>query len=200
MLKKIALTLTIAIFACAAQVFAQTEIPAEKRAAIRELITLVNADNKTEDMMNMFLAQMDSMRDAIIKTVLDERADLTPAERRAFEETLIADQKAASKRILEKLLAKLNFNEMLDEIAAIVYDKHYTLEEIRELTAFYKTPLGQKMLKTMTPLANDSMQLTSERMIAKIPGILKEIQDEEKMEIERVVNAKKPKGKKAPSK
>jgi hypothetical protein len=30
---------------------------------------------------------------------------------------------------------------------AIIYAQHFTEQELKELIAFYKTPLGQKMLK-----------------------------------------------------
>ena len=199
MLKKITLTFFIALFAFISQANAQTAISPEKQAVIKELLALVNADNKSEDMMNLFVAQMETMREKTIDAVLDERTDLTAEERKALRETLITSQKEAAKRFHEKLMQKLNFDEMIDEIATIVYDKYYTVDEIKDLIAFYKTPTGQKMLKTMTPLMADTLILTTERLAPKIPIIFKEIQDEEKREIERVVNAKKPKGKKSAS-
>jgi hypothetical protein len=43
--------------------------------------------------------------------------------------------------------------ELLYEVA-IVYAKHFTEQELKDLVAFYKSPLGQKMLK-QEPLALD---------------------------------------------
>jgi hypothetical protein len=43
--------------------------------------------------------------------------------------------------------------ELVYEVA-IVYAKHFTEQELKELVAFYKSPLGQKMLKE-EPLALD---------------------------------------------
>jgi len=42
----------------------------------------------------------------------------------------------------------------LDYEVAIIYAKHFTEQELKELVAFYKSPLGQKMLKE-EPLAVD---------------------------------------------
>jgi uncharacterized protein len=36
----------------------------------------------------------------------------------------------------------------------VIYAKHFTEQELKELVAFYKSPLGQKMLKE-EPLALD---------------------------------------------
>jgi uncharacterized protein len=200
MLKKITLSLFLIIFGLIAQINAQTEISPEKQAAINELISLINADNKAEDMVAAISGQMDSIRESSINVVLDERTDLTVAEKKLLRESLITSQKASSKRFQDKLMQKLNFNEMINEIAAIVYDKYFTIDEIKELTAFYRTPTGQKTLKTMTPLMTDTLQLTQERLLPKLPIIFKEIQEEEKMEIEREVNLRKPKAKAAKSK
>jgi hypothetical protein len=200
MLKKITLTIFMIAFALIAQANAQTEIAPEKQTAVKELVSLINADNQAETMVGLLTAQMDSMREPIIDAVLKERTDLSAAERQTVRELLLADQNNAEKRFQEKLMQKINFTEMINEISMIVYDKYYTLDEIKELTAFYKTPTGQKTLKNMTPLMTDTLKLTQERVISKIPVVLKELEDEEKQEIERQVNAKKPRPKKSVSK
>ena len=197
MIKKTMLTLFIMscafVLQATAQTSAATAISPEKQAAIKELIAIITTDNKVEDLVKLVASQMDSMRESTIDTMLDERADLSAAERKALRESLISDQKAAAQRFQEKMIQKLNFDEMLIEISTIVYDKYYTLEEIRELTVFYRTTTGQKTLKTMQPLMADIMTLTQERLVPKIPVVIKEIQEEEKMEIERQINVKKPK-------
>jgi uncharacterized protein len=43
--------------------------------------------------------------------------------------------------------------ELVYEVA-LIYAKHFTDQELKELVAFYKSPLGQKMLKE-EPLALD---------------------------------------------
>lgn len=193
MIKKLALTFFLAAFALIAQANAQNAISTEKQTAIAELVALINVDNKAEDLVRIMSMQMDSIREETIKSVLDERADLTAAEKKSLRDTFVGDSKEYSKRFQEKLMQKLNYGEMINEIAAIVYDKYYTLDEIKDLTAFYRTATGQKTLKTMTPLFTDTMKLTQERLLPKIPTILKELQDEEKADIERRVNIKKPK-------
>ena len=41
-----------------------------------------------------------------------------------------------------------------------IYAKYYTSEELKELVNFYKSPVGQKHLKTTPVLMNDTMQET----------------------------------------
>lgn len=196
MLKKLTLTifmLTCALFASAS---AQTATPSEKQAAIKELVLLINGDNKAEEMMNAMAPQMQAQQDAMIKSMFDERADLTAAERKALEDSLLGDKKNSVKRMLDKMMQKLNYNELINEITSALLEKYYTLEEIRDLRAFYKTPTGQKSLKMMSPMMTDTMLAMQERVMPKIMLVIKEIMDEDKAEMEQKIIAKKPRPKK----
>ena len=196
MLKKITLTLFIVTFALIARANAQTAVPTEKQAAIKELIGLINTDNKAEELVAIFDKQMSGTRVTIVESILSDRADLTEAEKKSLREVLVVKMEEYAKGFQEKLMQKLNYTEMINEISTIVYDKYFTLEEIKDLIAFYKTPTGQKTLKTMTPLMSDTLQLTMERMLPKIPIVMEELQQEERQYIEKEVNARKPRPKK----
>src|SRR4029077_3003516 len=47
--------------------------------------------------------------------------------------------------------------ELLYEVA-IVYAKHFTEQELKDLVAFYRTPLGQKMLKEEPAALDESLK------------------------------------------
>lgn len=82
----------------------------------------------------------------------------------ASSRQMFSTLKAARPEIPDRALAVMNvefmavFSEniaapggLLDRMVPI-FDKHYTHEEIKELIAFYQTPLGKKVL-AVTPLA-----------------------------------------------
>lgn len=197
MIKKLALSifmLTAVMFWSAS---AQTQASPEKQAAIKEFVQLINGDNKVEQMMNVMSAQLQMAKANLIKELLDEHTELTAAERAEIERQLAEDPKYSAQRMQERLLQKINFNEMVNEIAVIVYDKYYTLEEIRDLNAFYKTPTGQKSLKLMTPLFAETIQMTQERLVPKILDVIKEIDQENRIEIVQKINRRKSPAKKA---
>jgi uncharacterized protein len=43
-----------------------------------------------------------------------------------------------------------------------VYDKHFTQDEIRQLIAFYQTPIGAKFVAELPSLTQESMQIGME--------------------------------------
>jgi uncharacterized protein len=48
----------------------------------------------------------------------------------------------------EELIKGINEEELVNQLVQI-YEKFYTHDEIKELIAFYQTPLGQKMIKSV---------------------------------------------------
>ncbi len=55
-----------------------------------------------------------------------------------------------------KIRANIKTGELMDMIVPI-YDKYYTREDIDGLIAFYKSPLGRKVVTTMPAVMRDSM-------------------------------------------
>lgn len=182
-MKKITLLVAIIMLFAFQAVKAQNEISPEKRQAIKDLISLINKDNNSEDLFRAMMSQMEGMNVEIIKTILDERMDLTQAERKNLEKQLTENYSNQSKNFQDRLMQKLDYNSMTEEIMTTVYDKYYTLEEINDLIVFYKSPTGQKTLKTMQPLMVDTLKLTQEKLGPKIISVIQEIREEQKLEI-----------------
>jgi len=61
-------------------------------------------------------------------------------------------------------------------IYADIYIDVFTEAELNELTEFYKTPLGQKMLKKMPELIEKTMQKTQRLLADKMPAFQKKLQ------------------------
>jgi hypothetical protein len=59
-----------------------------------------------------------------------------------------------------------------------LYARHYTVEEMRQISAFYKSPVGAKMLVTMPQMIGESMQMTQTLIMPRIEAMMKKIQAE----------------------
>lgn len=64
-------------------------------------------------------------------------------------------------------------NDMVNEMVP-VYAETYTLDEIRQLTAFYASPLGQKMLAKMPQLMGRSMEIGNRVMAPRMEKFMAE--------------------------
>jgi hypothetical protein len=57
-----------------------------------------------------------------------------------------------------------------------VYANHYTHDEIIELTAFYRTPLGQKVAATQPLLTRETSNLMEKQFQRRLPQIMQTLQ------------------------
>ena len=60
--------------------------------------------------------------------------------------------------VWKSLEANLDMSQLLERLLPL-YDKYYTLEDLKAVNAFYSTPAGQKILSTMPQLMQESMEI-----------------------------------------
>jgi hypothetical protein len=57
--------------------------------------------------------------------------------------------------------SKMNMGELLEKIIPL-YDKYYTMEDLKAVNAFYQSPAGQRVLSTLPQLMQESMKIGQE--------------------------------------
>jgi len=72
---------------------------------------------------------------------------------------------------------KLDAREVIDLVIP-VYDKHFSKEDIDGLTAFYESPLGQKVVRTLPQVSQESMEIGQAWGRRKAEEVLQELQQE----------------------
>ena len=107
---------------------------AEAMAARELLVTMQVADQ--------FKAIMPSIMQTLKPAIVQNR----PQVERDFDSVMPL--------LLEGMSARLN--ELLDEVAG-VYARNFTADELRELTGFYRGPVGQKFVQKQAVIMQESM-------------------------------------------
>jgi hypothetical protein len=117
---------------------AQSEAPApDAVAAARELVTAARAADNLKTLLPMIMQQL---KPAIVQG--------RPEVERDFDVIL--------PQVVEAMRARSD--AFVDAIAAI-YAHNFTADELRQLTAFYRGPIGQKFLEKMPLIAQESMTM-----------------------------------------
>lgn len=126
---------------------------ASHAAAAKQLLKLVNADQ----IAGPWFGQVNQMF----------------AQR--FAETQAPESKKA---VLESYQAKADATlnkvvgwDKLEPEMVKLYTKGFSETELNELIAFYKSPLGQKVLKQMPALFSESMKMTQSKLEPVVPQI-----------------------------
>lgn len=114
------------------------ELTQEKRDAIRELMETTGATEIGTMFGNAFVQQ--------ISASLQRSNPNVPT--RAYE--------ILREEVMETIERELGSGEFFDLLYPI-YHKHLTLNDIRELIAFYQTPIGRKAISVLPQLTRESM-------------------------------------------
>jgi len=85
----------------------------------------------------------------------------------------------------------IGWNSIKDDLAKL-YAKYYTPQELKEITEFYKTKTGKKVLATMGKLSYEGQMITRKRLTPHIDE-LKKILDEAMAEEEKKESKKEDK-------
>lgn len=131
--------LAVVLSSCLGQAALAEEISASKLADIKQLMEITGSANIAKQFSGMVSQQ-------VFQMLKKNRPDIP----------------AHSVDVMNKELLAL-FSErmavpggLLDQIIPI-YDKYFTQAEIKELVAFYQTPIGKKAIAVLPKVVNESM-------------------------------------------
>jgi len=161
-------------FISAPAAFAATPAPSADPAVVAATREMM-ASMKLRDVMLASLKQADQQMPAQIAASLNAMVN--------SDATMSAEKKAVMRKNLEKALptvtaqthAMMTDPSLVDEILAEMvplYAETYTLDEIHQLSAFYASPLGQKMLANMPTLMSRSMEISNRVMMPRIQKMM----------------------------
>jgi len=140
------LMMTVLALSCAVPAAAQPEPPAGEVAAVRELLEVSRTRENFIRAMELGMEQ-------------GGMGEMTPAVRAAIREFM--DE-------------HFRFEEMEPDFIRM-YTDLYTEEEIRGMTAFYRTPVGQRMVETLPELSAASQGIVMQRLQAAMPELMQRI-------------------------
>lgn len=135
--------------------------------ATKEMLTAM----KAREIMSAVLAQMEQQmhrdrtmeaaRAIVAKTLTPQQKE---EERRLARAKLDADDARTHAELADPALLE----DMIAALAEVYADK-YTLDEIRQMTAFYASPLGQKMQANAPALMKQGVEIAQWFVMARLP-------------------------------
>ncbi|HYS12801.1 MAG TPA: DUF2059 domain-containing protein [Burkholderiaceae bacterium] len=126
------------------------EVSSEKRAEIERLLEVTGALAIGQQMSNFFVTHLAQAIKKDNPNAPQHVIDAIPQEVNAV--------------ITESL-------PLFKELVIPLYDKHFTLDDLRGLNSFYSTPLGKKTISVMPALMQESMAMGAQWGQAMEPRI-----------------------------
>lgn len=132
----VVVALIVALLGFGRPVAAQAPSP-DAMAAAKELVETMRATDQLKSLLPMLLQQLKP-------TIVQGRPDVE----RDFDTIMPL--------LIQGMEARMQ--ELVSSIGA-VYASHFTADELRQLSAFYRGPVGQKFLESMPVIMRDSMTI-----------------------------------------
>jgi len=154
------------VIAIALPIFATEPNPSARQ---RELIDKLLASIKIDEMTGSVI---DSMYAGIQEQFLKDAAA------RGND----PDDIAEAKELFEAFRARsraVNFGALLHEAFVRIYAKYFTEEEIVDISAFYASPIGKKMVELTPRLMADGMKAGTDNLEPKMREVMAEVMEEQ---------------------
>ena len=174
-MKKIVISIVAAFtLAGAAPAFAQAD--AASTAAARELFEAMNFRTLMTGVMQQMSQNIGLSMRAGAEAAIQNNPNTTPEQKAAATAKMDAELPA----VVATLQGVINDPGMIDEIiteSVPLYARTYSADELKQIAAFYRTPIGAKMLATMPKLTAESMQIGQQIAARRIGPAMQKLQE-----------------------
>ncbi|MBB6132201.1 hypothetical protein HD842_000312 [Massilia aurea] len=157
-----------------APVAAATAASPQASAAVKELLDAMDV----RKMMAASFAEMEKALPQMMRAQLTAVINADPGADAQKKKAALAKVEqvlpVASQAINRMFKDPALIDEMMVDIAPL-YANNYTVAELKELTAFYRTPLGRKMLALSPRLSAESMAIGQRIVAPRLNGLMQEV-------------------------
>jgi len=164
---------------------AQTAIDSTKQSAINDLLNTINASKLADDIANNAQVQAKQMVPVILSRELAVDKRLTNAQKQAAVPSLQKNAMPRLERSAGQVFATRQFHQAAIQAQAVAYANHYSTDDIKNLTAFYRSQTGQNFLRVQDQVGRDVMDSLSRQYMNQALTDIKNQADREIANIRR---------------
>jgi len=162
------------------------ELTESKQQTIRELLTIVGLAGMAEQMRDqqsiVELMRMRPSYSQMMELAVSEQGDLSERGRQQLLARL-EDFDAFAERFRALFAERLNFSQIIEAVYPPLYDKYFSEEELRQMLAFYRTPVGRKSIEVMPSLMQEAGGGVEAAVRPLAIGLIQEIVAEERAKL-----------------
>ena len=156
------------------------KISPEKRELIKQIIALSDAHKRTEVVSESVFAQSEKNFISGMSASIGNSPDYSDAQKTELITRLTLSSARFFDRCRELMKQKINLAEIVDSVTYPIYDKYFEQADLEALVTFYKSPIGEKFVKVMPQIYQESSAKTNEILIPKIQEVIRQAADEER--------------------
>ena len=181
--------IAVALFLCLPLNLAQAQTTAksEKRVAIQELLNLIGA---TQTAKSIFVTLIDQYSQALAQDSIQkfEKQDYPPGYKEKVLSLTRDFYDGLSKRLREEVPQRIRYDERVNQMYVDAYDEYFSEAEVKDLIAFYKSPVGQKFLKLGPSVGTELQKKFQAELGPETMMATRAIVDEQVKQLEEIAN------------
>lgn len=139
----------------------------ETEKAVKELLTVM----KYREMMSASMKQMSKNVPAFVMQataeVVNKNAKLNPEQKKAALAKAEKDAASASASV-EAIISDPKLMDELEKEIVPLYARYFSAQEIRQVTAFYQTPTGAKLLASFPQIMGEASMIAQKIVMPRV--------------------------------
>jgi len=134
----------------------------------KKFFNAIGIESQYNQMINLMINQYQQNFAAGVQSSIKKLNEISEKDKADIQK--VANESVAN--FLQKIKAKMNeimpFQELVKNIYMPVYKKHFTIDEIKEITSFYEKETGKKFVSTAPALMQESVAIYNQNYNQKI--------------------------------
>ena len=183
MAKKLPKTIIIVCFSflvfLATYPCAQAQDKKEELKVYQKFFKATNIESQYNQILSVMIVQLQQGFVVSFRETLKNIGDITPEEQARLKQLFEQSMGSYVKRMKVKIAEVMPLNELINDVYYPAFSKHFTVAEIKELTAFYESPIGQKFISTTPTVMQESTTIMNEKYTPELQKIGSKIAEEE---------------------
>ncbi len=106
---------------------------------------------------------------------------LTTMQQKAIVEEAQESVDRMTQRTGDLFMQNKELPQVMENTSVSVYDKYFSEQDLKEIIAFYHTPIGEKLRQQQAAIDKEIMTLTMTGSVAPIGKVIRQVQEEEEL-------------------
>ena len=151
----------------------QPSVSESKRQLIRELIELTGGEKLFRQVSQITTAQLQQEFTGILESIVPENSGISSEKKQQMINQINQDMSRILTQYNQRLMEKLDFNQILEKVYYPLYDKFFTEKDLQTMIDFYQTPTGKKPLLLCLNYSKNQSNYSPKLFNLKLPKFLK---------------------------
>lgn len=155
------------------------DVKSEEQKVFRHFFEAIGAEAQYNQMMDIMVRQFQQGLASGLQRQAAKVEDASQAEKdrviQLFKQVLFA----YVEKIKTAMVAEMPFDELVDNVYYPIYSKYFHVSDIKEVIAFYESPVGKKFVSMSSVLMQEIVSTFNQKYGPKLRELSNRIADEE---------------------